>query len=170
MKSLGDDLKKINIPLTIIRSDKFSDNANKILDIVNERSISNVYWNNMFGEDENNRDRKVRTILNDHNIFYETFDDQVVYSPGTIKTNEDKPYSVFTPFKRKWIENFNIDLLDIEFSYTPKNNSGINSNINEFNFEFEKSHYVDMSLWGIGEAYAMTKLNDYLDKKIIQIF
>ena len=168
LKSLGDDLKKINIPLTIIRSDKFNDNTNKILDIVKERSISNVYWNNMFGEDENDRDKKVRIILKDHNIFCETFDDQVVYSPGTIKTKEDKPYSVFTPFKRRWIENFNLDLLDIEFNYTAKNATGISSNVNEFNFDFKKTHIIDMSLWSVGEENAISILDDYLGHKVLR--
>ena len=145
IKSLSNSLEEINIPLTIIDSDGFNDNANKILDIINERSISKVYWNNMFGVDENRRDQELQNILNDNSIDYETFDDQVVYSPGTITTMEDKPYSVFTPFKRRWIENFNLDFLDIEFNYTTKNDSGIQSNTNEFNFKFEKLHSVDMS-------------------------
>ena len=167
LRNLGNSLKEINIPLTIVNSDGFDDNANKILDVINERSISKVYWNNMFGVDENERDREVQNVLNDKNIYYETFNDQVVYSPGTITTKEDKPYSVFTPFKRRWIENFNLELLDIEFNYTSKNNSGIDSNINEFNFEFEKLHTVDMSLWRIGEANAISMLNNYLEKKVL---
>ena len=168
LKDLGDSLKKINIPLTILRSDGFSDNANLILDIVNERSISRVYWNNMFGFDENKRDQEVKNILIKNNIELESFDDQVVYPPGTIRTKEDKPYSVFTPFKRRWIESFNLDFLDIEFNYNSKNDSGINSNIYEFNFEFEKSHSVDMSLWKIGESNAISILNNYLDKKVLR--
>ena len=168
LKDLGDSLKKINIPLTILRSDGFSDNANLILDIVNERSISRVYWNNMFGFDENKRDSEVKNILIKNNIELESFDDQVVYPPGTIRTKEDKPYSVFTPFKRRWIESFNLDFLDIEFNYNSKNDSGINSNIYEFNFEFEKSHSVDMSLWKIGESNAISILNNYLDKKVLR--
>ncbi len=168
LKELADSLKKVNIPLTILRSDGFSDNANLILDIVNNRSISKVYWNNMFGADENKRDQEVKNILSNNNIELESFDDQVVYSPGTIKTKENKPYSVFTPFKRRWIENFNLDFLDIEFNYSSKNDPGINSNIYEFNFEFERSHSVDMSLWKIGEANAISILNDYLDKKVFR--
>mgnify|MGYP001413149581 CR=1 FL=1 len=168
LKDLGDSLKKINIPLTILRSDGFSDNANLILDIVNERSISRVYWNNMFGFDENKRDQEVKNILIKNNIDFESLDDQVVYPPGTIRTKEDKPYSVFTPFKRRWIESFNLDFLDIEFNYNSKNDSGINSNIYEFNFEFEKSHSVDMSLWKIGESNAISILNNYLDKKVLR--
>tara|TARA_B100001057_G_scaffold438727_1_gene471419 strand:- start:46 stop:1461 length:1416 start_codon:yes stop_codon:yes gene_type:complete len=168
LKDLGDSLKKINIPLTILRSDGFSDNSNLILDIVNERSICRVYWNNMFGVDENRRDQEVKNILTNNNIELESYDDQVVYSPGTIKTKEDKAYSVFTPFKRRWIEGFSLDFLDIEFNYSSKNDSGINSNVYEFNFEFEKSHSVDMSLWKIGEANAITILHDYLDKKVLR--
>ena len=121
----------------------------------------------MFGVDENRRDQELQNILNDNSIDYETFDDQVVYSPGTITTMEDKPYSVFTPFKRRWIENFNLDFLDIEFNYTTKNDSGIQSNTNEFNFKFEKLHSVDMSFWSIGEASAISILNNYLEKKVL---
>ena len=112
-------------------------------------SISKVYWNNTFGVDENIRDSEVKEVLHLNDIIFESFDDQVVYAQGKIKTKEDKPYSVFTPFKRRWIENFDIDFLDIEFNYSSKNSSGINSNVNKFNFEFVKSHSVDMSLWNI---------------------
>ena len=168
LKNLSSSLEKINIPLTIIDSEGFKDNPSKILDFVNEKSISKVYWNNMFGTDESKRDEEVKKTLSDNGIEYETFDDQVVYSPGTIKTKEDKPYSVFTPFKRRWIENFNLDLLDIEFNYTAKNDTGISSNVNEFNFDFKKTHLVDMSLWGVGEENAMSILHDYLDHKVLR--
>ena len=166
LKDLNNSLQKIGVPLTVIDSNGYADNPKKILNVVQERSISKVYWNNTFGVDENIRDSEVKEVLHLNNIIFESFDDQVVYAPGKIKTKEDKPYSVFTPFKRKWIENFEIDFLDIEFNYLIKNNSGINSNVNEFNFEFVKSHSVDMSLWKTGELNAMSILNDYLDEKI----
>ena len=168
LKNLSSSLEKINIPLTIIDSEGFRDNPSKVLDFVNEKSISKVYWNNMFGTDECKRDEEVQKTLSDNGIEYETFDDQVVYSPGTIKTKEDKPYSVFTPFKRRWIENFNLDLLDIEFNYTAKNDTEISSNVNEFNFDFKKTHSVDMSLWSVGEENAKSILHDYLDHKVLR--
>ena len=79
---------------------------------------------------------------------------------------EGKPYSVFTPFKRRWIENFNMDFLDIEFKYTVKKESNIKSNLN--NISFEKDHSVDMSIWPAGEETALLKLTDYLDSKVIR--
>tara|TARA_X000000950_G_scaffold9140_1_gene10092 strand:- start:14869 stop:16284 length:1416 start_codon:yes stop_codon:yes gene_type:complete len=166
--NLNENLKKLNIPLTIVDSKGFSDNPKKILDIVKERSISNVYWNNMFGTDESERDKKVKDLLDKENIKNISFNDQVVFAPGTIRTKEEKPYSVFTPFKRRWIENFNLDFLDIEFKYTLKDNADINSNVNEFNFKFNKTHSVDMSIWKIGETNALSILEEYLDKKVLQ--
>ncbi len=168
LKNLASSLEKINIPLIIIDSEGFRDDPSKILDFVNEKSISKVFWNNMFGTDENKRDEEVQKTLSDNGIEFETFDDQVVYSPGTIKTKEDKPYSVFTPFKRRWIENFNLDLLDIEFNYTAKNATGISSNVNEFNFDFKKTHIIDMSLWSVGEENAISILDDYLGHKVLR--
>ena len=62
---------------------------------------------------------------------------------------------------------FDIDLLDIEFKYTPvKLKQILCSNINDFDFSFKKDHEVDMSLWPVGEEEALKRLDNYLDKKI----
>ena len=166
LHQLNKSLNNFNVPLTIIRSSGFDDNANKLGEIIKQRSITHVYWNKMFGIDELNRDLSFENYLDKNNVGYKSFDDQVLFPPGSIKTNEDKPYSVFTPFKRKWIESFDIDLLDIDFEYTKKIESDINSNIEKFDFEFEKSHTVDMSIWDFGEENALSRLAEYLDKKI----
>ena len=166
LKDLNKSLKEFNIPLTIISSKGFNDNAEKIIETIKKRSITKVFWNNVFGADEQKRDSDVKQVLETNNINYETFDDQVVFAPGTIKTGENKPYSVFTPFKRRWIENFNIDLLDVEFEYSIKNNTEVISNVEDFDFEYKKSHSVDMSLWKIGEENALSILMNYMDEKI----
>ena len=166
LKDLNKSLKEFNIPLTIISSKGFNDNAEKIIETIKNRSITKVFWNNVFGADEQKRDLDVKQVLQTNNINYETFDDQVVFAPGTIKTGENKPYSVFTPFKRRWIENFNIDLLDVEFEYSIKNNTEVISNVEDFDFEYKKSHSVDMSLWKIGEENALSILMNYMDEKI----
>ncbi len=166
LKDLNTSLKEFNIPLTIISSKGFNDNAEKIIETIKKRSITKVFWNNVFGADEQKRDLDVKQVLETNNINYETFDDQVVFAPGTIKTGENKPYSVFTPFKRRWIENFNIDLLDVEFEYSIKNKTEVISNVEDFDFEYKKSHSVDMSLWKIGEENALSILMNYMDEKI----
>ena len=168
LKDLSKSLSKVNIPLTIIDSDGFNDNPEIIKKYIELNSIEKIFWNNQFGEDEINRDESVKDLLQNSNIEIKTFDEQVVFEPGSILTGEGKPYSVFTPFKRKWIEKFTLDLLDIEFKYTEKKLTKIKSNINDFNFDFQKTHSVDMSLWPIGEREAQMRLHSYLDKNIFK--
>ena len=167
LNSLDKSLSSLNIPLTLLDSTGFEDNANLIKQYAIENSINTVFWNNQFGSDEDIRDKKVSIILEKSNIQVKNFDDQVVYKPGALKTGQNKPYSVFTPFKRKWIENFEMDFLDIDFDYHKKNFSrGKPSNIENFNFGFEKTHFVEMDLWPPGEDMAKRRLEDFLKNKI----
>ena len=168
LRDLSKSLSKVNIPLTIINSDGFNDNPEIIKKYIELNSIENIFWNNQFGEDEKNRDKSVKDFLVNLNIGIKIFDEQVVFEPGSILTGEGKPYSVFTPFKRKWIANFTIDMLDIEFKYTEKKETKIKSNIDDFDFNFQKTHSVDMSLWPIGEREAQMRLRSYLDKNIFK--
>ena len=166
LKSLEKSLDELNIPLTIIDSDGMNHDPSIILKLINERTITNVYWNNQFGIDEESRDRELQELLKVNNINYLSYDAQVLFPAGTFKTGEGKPYSVFTPFKKRWVENFNLDLLDIEFKYMPKIKTSISSNIDSFDFFVNKDHSVDMNLWPVGEEEALKNLKKYLDKKI----
>ncbi len=168
LKFLEIELSKLNIPLTILNSEGFEDNAEIIYDYVENHSLHKVFFNNQFGFDEIKRDGSVKNYLKSKNIEFENFDEQVVFAPGSILTAEGKPYSVFTPFKRRWIENFNLDLLDIEFEYTKKNTTKNKSNINEFDFQFKKSNQVDMTLWPAGEKEALSRLKIYLNEDILR--
>ena len=164
---LTNNLNKFNIPLTVLESDGFDNDSLLIKDISIERQIDKVFWNNQIGEDEQARDRKTIEFLSKINIEHESFFDQVVYEPGTLKTGQGGPYSVFTPFKRKWIENFDMDFLDINFKYEVKKPSKISSNIESFNFQFIQNHTVDMNQWRPGEDEAAARLNNFLKNKII---
>ena len=109
--SLEEKLNNLNIPLTIIKGSGFEGDSELILHLAKEREIEKVFCNSEFGEDETNRDQQTLKVLKDSEIEFQSFHDKVIYSPGSLRTGQDKPYSVFTPFKRKWIEHF-----DMEFS------------------------------------------------------
>ena len=159
-------LNGLNVPFTIIESGGFKDDSSAIIKFVEKKNIDKVFWNNQFGEDETNRDTLVKNNLIKRNISVETYNDQVIYKPGFLKTGQGGPYSVFTPFKRKWIENFEIDFLDIEYEYKAKNKLDYSSNINNFDFKYKKIHQVNMELWPAGEDEAEKKLHEFLDKKV----
>ena len=101
LKVLESELSKINIPITIINSNGFKDNSKIIYDYVQNQSLHKVFWNKQFGVDEESRDKGVQELLEINNIDCFSYDAQVLFPAGTFKTGEGKPYSVFTPFKKK---------------------------------------------------------------------
>ena len=165
--ALEKSLSSLNIPLTIIKSNGFKEDSTLIEKYCLDRSIKKVFWNIQFGEDETIRDKSVLKALESIQVFVETFHDQVIYKPGCLKTGQGSPYSVFTPFKRKWVENFEIDFLDIDFKYVKKNLQEISSNISTFDFNYSRTHKVNMDLWGIGESAAEQRLHEFLDEKVM---
>jgi deoxyribodipyrimidine photo-lyase len=164
---LEDKLNKLNVPLTIIDSGGFDNDASLIEQFIEKKNIKKVFWNNQFGEDEAIRDKLVKILLDKNNIDYETYNDQIIYEPGFLKTGQGLPYSVFTPFKRKWIENFEMDFLDIEYPYETRNNLDYSSNVRDFDFNYKKTHQVNMELWPAGEDEAETRLLRFLNEKAI---
>ena len=161
-------LTELNVPLTIIKSDGFDSDASLIGKFIDKKNIDKVFWNNQFGEDETIRDRQVVSYLDSKNINVNIFNDQIVYEPGFLKTGQGLPYSVFTPFKRKWIDNFEMDFLDIEYQYQSKKNLNYLSNLKDFDFNFETTHQVNMNLWPAGEDEAEARLLQFLDEKAIK--
>ena len=164
---LEEKLNKLNVPLTIIDSGGFDSDASLIEQFIEKKNIKKVFWNNQFGEDEAIRDKLVKILLDKKDIDYETYYDQIIYEPGFLKTGQGLPYSVFTPFKRKWIENFEMDFLDIEYRYEARNNLDYSSNVRDFDFNYKKTHQVNMELWPAGEDEAETRLLRFLNEKAI---
>jgi len=167
LQSLEENLNSINIPILVIDNKDFSSAGQNISNLIKEHSIDKVYWGKEFGFDEINRDKSVEQQLIESKIDFEIFNDQIIYEPGFLRTGQDNPFSVFTPFKRRWVENFDMKFLDIEFNYPVKNKLEIQSNISNFDFNFSSKHSVDMNLWPAGETNALIQLNDFLDNRAI---
>ncbi len=165
LNSLSDSLQKLNVPLLIMASSGFDESPEIILKTAKEIDVDKIFFNKQFGEDEQKRDREVVSILEASDITVESFNDQIVYEAGSIRTGQDNAYSVFTPFKRKWVENFDMEFLDIEHKYIPMAQGSISSNISSFNFDFKIEHKVDMSIWPTGEQAALDRLKNFLENK-----
>ena len=159
--------RQINIPILVIDNKDFSSVDQNISNLIKKHSIDKVYWGKEFGFDEINRDKSVEQQLIESKIDFEIFNDQIIYEPGFLRTGQDNPFSVFTPFKRRWVENFDMKFLDIEFNYPVKNKLEIQSNISNFDFNFSSKHSIDMNLWPSGETNALIQLNDFLDNRAI---
>jgi deoxyribodipyrimidine photo-lyase len=100
--SLSESLARMGIPMDIIQSKRFDDNPAELLAHCQEHEVAQLHFNEEFGVNERRRDKSVRDTLADAGIQVAKYRDQTVAPAGTILTQQDQPYSVFTPFARRW--------------------------------------------------------------------
>ena len=68
--------------------------------------IQAVYANKDYEPYALRRDRELGEWLQSRGIGLHLFKDQVIFEEGDILKKDGKPYTVFTPYKRKWLEKF----------------------------------------------------------------
>ncbi len=61
-----------------------------------------VYTNHDYEPYARQRDAEVEKILQKKGASFKTFKDQVIFERGEVTKEDGKPYTVFTPFSRKW--------------------------------------------------------------------
>jgi deoxyribodipyrimidine photo-lyase len=71
----------------------------KIFNDINPRA---VYTNHDYEPYARQRDESVKIILKQKGIPFRTFKDQVIFDRDEIVKDDNKPYTVFTPYSRKW--------------------------------------------------------------------
>ena len=163
LEILEKSLAELNIPLVTLNSDSYSSIPSDLSNFVDDNNISNVFWNNEFGVNESRRDEISIKALKDLNVDVFRFHDQVIYQPGFLQTGLGKPFSVFTPFKRRWIENFDMNFLDINKSITKQKSINIQSDLSKV--KFSKTHNVNIELWPAGEDAGIKILKNFLSTK-----
>lgn len=75
-------------------------------DLINEYEIQDVFINEDYEPYAIQRDKRVLYLLESNNIQLHTYTDHVVFKPGTILKDDGLPYTVYTPFKKKWLKHF----------------------------------------------------------------
>lgn len=71
-------------------------------DLMREFSVHTVYANHDYEPYARRRDEAVGRLLADNRIGFLTFKDQVIFEKGEVLKDDGKPYTVFTPYARKW--------------------------------------------------------------------
>ena len=77
-------------------------------ELIKQYPIKSVFFNRDYEPYGINRDREISEILKKNNIKYFTAKDHVIFEPGEILKNDLSPYTVFTPFKNKWVSKYKI--------------------------------------------------------------
>ena len=76
-------------------------------EIINNHGIVNVYINKDYEPYAIERDLKISALLKNSGGQLKSFKDQVIFEENEVVKNDGLPYTVFTPFKNKWLAKFN---------------------------------------------------------------
>jgi deoxyribodipyrimidine photo-lyase len=72
------------------------------VDIFKDAKVEAVYTNHDYEPYARQRDTRVHTILIEKGIPLYTFKDQVIFEKEEVLKDDGTPYTVFTPYSRKW--------------------------------------------------------------------
>jgi len=110
-----DELHKINESLKSLDSSILVKKGEPILEwkkLISEYEINCVFSNRDYEPYALQRDNEIKLSLKESGIQWQDFKDQVIYEKNDILKKNGEPYTVFTPYKNRWLENFS--LVEIE--------------------------------------------------------
>ena len=98
-------LQKINEELITLQSSLhvfYSTPINVYKKLISQYTIKNVYTNHDYEPYANERDEELKQFFTENNIEFKTYKDQCVFEKNEVVKDDGSPYTVFTPYSRKW--------------------------------------------------------------------
>jgi len=74
--------------------------------LINENKIATVYTNHDYEPSARKRDTAVYNLLKENDIAFKTAKDQVIFEKSEVVKDDGTPYVVYTPYSKKWKEQF----------------------------------------------------------------
>jgi deoxyribodipyrimidine photo-lyase len=71
-------------------------------ELVKEYDITTVYTNHDYEPYADERDLAVKEFLVKHKIEFKSYKDQCIFEKDEVTKDDGKPYTIFTPYSRKW--------------------------------------------------------------------
>jgi len=99
---LARQLAKLGITLSFLYADTFAESLDKLEAFCKQHQIAGLHFNEEYGVNERRRDKQAHDRLTNLGIRVAKYRDQTVAPVGQILTQQNEPYSVFTPFSRRW--------------------------------------------------------------------
>ena len=109
LQKLNTELKKHESSIQILHGEPL----NVFTDLCSKYAISKVVTNNDYEPYALERDRAISDFLNTKGIPFETHKDQVIFERNEVVKDDGNPYTVYTPYSKKWLYHFGNMQLEI---------------------------------------------------------
>ena len=83
-------------------------------ELISDYEIGEVHFNRDYEPYATERDEQVKQLLQKNNIAVQSHKDQVIFELHEVLKSDGTPYTVFTPYKNKWLEHFDPQQLKVE--------------------------------------------------------
>ena len=84
--------------------------------IIDEYEVQEVFTNHDYEPYAKKRDQTIKDLLDEQDIEFHTFKDQVIFEKNEVVKSDGDPYVVYTPYKNKWKEIFDESKLNIHYT------------------------------------------------------
>jgi deoxyribodipyrimidine photo-lyase len=141
-------------------------------DLLKKNKVNSVYLNKDYEPYAINRDNKIKDLCEQYGIGFKSYKDQVIFEENEIVKEDKKPYTVFTPFKNKWLRVFNenSDQYIVNHEVNLKNLSrlDLDSQFSSWQNDFPRLNEIGFSKSDVKvENFRIEQLDDYSVKRNI---
>lgn len=81
-------------------------------ELLADDSFSEIYVNRDYEPYARERDKQVYEYCEANGIIYTSYKDQVIFERNEVVKDDGKPYTVYTPFKKKWRSHFRKEMIN----------------------------------------------------------
>jgi deoxyribodipyrimidine photo-lyase len=81
--------------------------------LISEQKVKAIFTNHDYEPYAINRDQKISLLARQNGVEFYSFKDQVIFEKSEILSDSKKPYTVYTPYKKKWLATLKPQDLEI---------------------------------------------------------
>lgn len=160
LADLSAQLSKLNVPLLIDAADSYSDSLACVRKRCQQLAISQLHFCNEYELNESRRDEQLISMLQEDGVQPSGYHDSVIFQPGQVMKPDGTPYSVFTPFRKKWLASLQQQLPACRPRVKPRPEHALQAS--------PAPDFVASSLWPAGEQHALSRLRKFCRKHVAQ--
>lgn len=165
---LSQNLEARGIPLLIKQVKKTADIAQELYQCTKKYKLDALFFNKQYEVDEKHRDKTACNYLNQYGIKCNAYDDQVILPPGLVQTKQGKTFSIFTPYKRAYLQ-FLLNNQNIISHYSlPKRQKRLEIRSNKVPLQL--SGFSSAIIWPSGEDEAQRRLKKFIKNDLFDYY
>lgn len=102
LQKIDHQLREHNCSLKILKGSP----TRLIKELLSQYEIRAVFFNHDYEPYARDRDHEIGEMLKAQGIGMQTFKDQVIFEKDEVVKEDKRPYTVYTPYKNKWLRQF----------------------------------------------------------------